>query len=177
MSTLVLPFNASLPDDVAAYTLQNKKSYIQASPVESITKDQPVLIVAEAGSYTFTGDAAADYSTTTPPIGSLVGTYFSIDATAGNYVLQKHGEEVAAFYQLAANSNKVINPFRAYLSSESGEARSLSIVFDDEETTGVSSVSRNMEEVRGTYFDLMGRKVAQPTKGLYIMNGKKVIVK
>ena len=27
------------------------------------------------------------------------------------------------------------------------------------------------------YFDLQGRKVAQPQKGLYIVNGKKVIIK
>ena len=34
-----------------------------------------------------------------------------------------------------------------------------------------------MEEVRGDFFDLQGRKVANPTKGLYIVNGKKVVIK
>ena len=28
-----------------------------------------------------------------------------------------------------------------------------------------------------TYYDLNGRKVAQPTRGIYIQNGKKVFVK
>ena len=28
-----------------------------------------------------------------------------------------------------------------------------------------------------TFFDLQGRRVAQPTKGLYIVNGKKIVVR
>ena len=38
-------------------------------------------------------------------------------------------------------------------------------------------VRSKMEDVRGDFFDLQGRKVAQPTKGLYIVNGKKVVIK
>ena len=50
--------------------------------------------------------------------------------------------------------------------------------FDGEGTTGISTL--NVE--RGTlndnsYYMLDGRRVAQPTKGLYIVNGKKVIIK
>ena len=56
-------------------------------------------------------------------------------------------------------------------------ARSLSLVFDDE-TTGINTVKGSEFMVNGSeFFDLQGRKVAQPTKGLYIVNGKKVIIK
>ena len=45
-------------------------------------------------------------------------------------------------------------------------------------TTGISDVTRlNKEIINNNYFDLQGRKVAQPTRGLYIVNGKKVIIK
>ena len=56
-------------------------------------------------------------------------------------------------------------------------AREFTIIFDDMQTTGVNDVRSKMADVRGDFFDLQGRKVTNPTKGLYIVNGKKVIVK
>ncbi len=48
----------------------------------------------------------------------------------------------------------------------------------DEETDGISSLSTNPSPSREViYYDLQGRRVAKPAKGLYIVNGKKVIVK
>jgi len=52
----------------------------------------------------------------------------------------------------------------------------LNLSFDDD-VTGIADVRSKMEDVRGNFFDLQGRKVAQPTKGLYIVNGKKYVVK
>ena len=45
----------------------------------------------------------------------------------------------------------------------------------DGETTGIKSVATSVED--GTVYDLQGRRVAQPKAGLYIVNGKKVVVK
>ena len=59
-------------------------------------------------------------------------------------------------------------------SSES-HARTLAIVFEDE-TTGISAV-KTAATIEGNCYDLSGRKVAQPTKGLFIVNGKKVVIK
>lgn len=48
----------------------------------------------------------------------------------------------------------------------------------DEETDGISSLSTNLSPSREViYYDLQGRRVAKPAKGLYIVNGKKVIIK
>ena len=174
MSTLVLPFDTDLPTGVSAYTLTADASTITATEVASITKDQPVLIVVEAGTYTFTGDAAADYSTEAPTEGALVGTYNAIDAAEGNYVLQKHTGYDAAFYQLTAESNKVIKPFRAYLTVPAASAREMKIVFAGGETTGISEIA-NSELSNTKMYDLQGRRVMQPAKGLYIVNGKKVL--
>lgn len=46
----------------------------------------------------------------------------------------------------------------------------------DNEATGISEVQDAKQKVQGC-FDLQGRRVAQPTKGLYIINGKKVVIK
>jgi len=78
---------------------------------------------------------------------------------------------------LDKNNTLTIPAGKAYLQatgSGSG-APSFSIELGDE-TTGI------METVRETttnnqYYTLDGRRVAQPTKGLYIVNGKKVIIK
>jgi len=51
------------------------------------------------------------------------------------------------------------------------------LIFKVEGTTGVANVSSKTEEVGGEYFNLAGQRVAQPTKGLYIQNGKKVVRK
>ena len=66
---------------------------------------------------------------------------------------------------------------KAYLKVDNTEvpAPVLNFVFGD--VTGIADVRSKMEDVRGDFFDLQGRKVAQPTKGLYIVNGKKVIIK
>ena len=44
----------------------------------------------------------------------------------------------------------------------------------EEVTTGVTTV-KTIDATNGTAFDLSGRRVAQPRRGLYIVNGKKVV--
>ena len=47
---------------------------------------------------------------------------------------------------------------------------------EEVDVTGISNVSVEVEE-DGDYYTLQGVKVAQPQKGVYIQNGKKVIIK
>lgn len=76
----------------------------------------------------------------------------------------------------------VVKKNKAYLQVDNSDidadagAHSLEIVFDDGETTGIQSVNGSGLKVND-YFDLQGRRVAQPTRGLYIVNGKKVVIK
>lgn len=51
------------------------------------------------------------------------------------------------------------------------------LTFDFGETTGINTVQGAEFKVNGEYYDLQGRRVAQPTKGLYIVNGRKVVIK
>ena len=62
-----------------------------------------------------------------------------------------------------------------YLSSVSTARDYLEFTFDDD----VTSVESIMRETRtnNQYFNLAGQRVAQPTKGLYIVNGKKYVIK
>lgn len=44
-------------------------------------------------------------------------------------------------------------------------------------TSGIADAARLDNSEKGICYDLMGRRVSQPAKGLYIVNGRKVIVK
>lgn len=57
------------------------------------------------------------------------------------------------------------------------EARQLVAVFDDGETTSLREIRNEELGIKNAvFFNLNGQRVAQPTKGLYIVNGKKVLV-
>ena len=43
-------------------------------------------------------------------------------------------------------------------------------------STGIGNLTTDRSQEAGSYYDLQGRRVAQPTKGLYIHNGKKVVI-
>ena len=86
-------------------------------------------------------------------------------------------------YRFIASGNELKTPtvstlksLRCYFEYPSGgNARSFTI---DEEggTTGINAVNGEGFMVNG-YYNLNGQRVAKPTKGLYIVNGKKVVIK
>ena len=69
---------------------------------------------------------------------------------------------------------------KAYLAVPDGAAaRSGFNLFGDDDTTGIEAVDVNTENanVAHEYYNLNGQRIANPSKGLYIVNGKKVIIK
>ena len=64
------------------------------------------------------------------------------------------------------------------LEKSPANARSLSIVFEEGTTTGINAVKTAAGTEDAAVYDLQGRRVMEPTKkGLYIVNGKKVVMK
>ena len=106
------------------------------------------------------------------------GTTFTGDASYYYFGLVKDSDPLT--FRKFVPSDTAIPADKAYLkvlkSSVGDLARGLEFVFDDE-VTGVNEVRSQKEDVRSEWFDLQGRKVAQPQKGLYIVNGKKVVLK
>lgn len=112
-------------------------------------------------------------SSTDVSANKLVGKTAEYELAAeGGYVLM--ASPSLGFYK---NSNAfTIGANTAYLPAgfDAGASRFFLIEGDDQ-TTGI--VSAMKQQNTGQVFDLQGRRVAQPTKGLYIINGKKVVVK
>ena len=107
----------------------------------------------------------ADDVTANKMVGSATATT-AVEANGG-YILKDGEFHPATAGTLAAG--------KAYLKIAVANGNApLAIDFD--ETTGVKSIEHGTLNIEH-FYDLQGRKVAQPTKGLYIVNGRKVVVK
>ena len=93
-----------------------------------------------------------------------------------NYVLSVQSENVVWAPVLDGDKLPSLSAGQAYLYVPAAGSRSLTMVFDDD-LTGINSVKSDATLNNGAVYNLRGQRVAQPTKGLYIMDGKKVIVK
>lgn len=79
---------------------------------------------------------------------------------------------------MTPNSTGALNALRAYFQiADANAAPVLSIDGEDDEATGIRSIENGQLTIDNNYYDLSGRRVVKPTKGVYIMNGKKVILK
>ena len=114
---------------------------------------------------------ASDYSdSNNEMVGITARTQVNATAdTKTNYILSNESSGVG-FYKasggyLAAN--------KAYLSTTTAASARDFLGFE-ENTTAIESIT-NSKEVKGEYFNLAGQRVVNPTKGLYIVNGKKII--
>ncbi len=103
------------------------------------------------------------------------GTFAPIAAPnmAGKYGITDKGTVAKG------GDNASIKAYRAYLElAETAPARSLTIVIDGEETTAIGELVKTLEGDNGQeVYNLSGQRVQTAKKGLYIVNGKKIVVK
>ena len=66
---------------------------------------------------------------------------------------------------------------KAYLDISGISSHELFVTFEDGGSTGIADLESQKFNASGDFYNLNGQKVANPTKGLYIVNGKKVIIK
>ena len=99
-------------------------------------------------------------------------------ATATDVTSLSTSNDIYVLYngEFVKSTSGTIPANRAYLPIAKGQGAParLSIAFGNEET-GISSVAAVKTD--NVFFNLGGQRIAQPTKGLYIVNGKKVVLK
>ena len=104
----------------------------------------------------------------------FVGTY--TNQPKGLSEIQKGDYIVSGGIFKKASGGNAIKAFRAYLRQRDvSNAKTVSMLFEDE-TTGIAELKDNVV-MPTVYYDLQGRRVADPSKGIYIVNGKKVIIR
>ena len=103
---------------------------------------------------------------------SLHGSDGSATSDGTYYALACKDSKLAFF---KVKSGQSIPAGKAYVINTSGAPSYLEIITGNE-TTSIGDVKCKKDTING-FYDLQGRRVTQPTKGLYIVNGKKVIIK
>lgn len=106
---------------------------------------------------------------------SLRGVY-NVKGWVGDgytYVLNK-GSQGIGFYKLA--TGKKVGVGKAFLTYSAPASASAREFFGFSEATGIDVPTAEANDADAVVYDLQGRRVAQPTKGLYIVNGKKVFI-
>lgn len=164
-----------------------------------IPASQGVIIKGAEGTYTVPVGGEGWPSITTnylKPTGDYgANVAASIEGTY-HYIFAKNNSNKIGFYKLAEDFTEGGNPYhvmsahKAYLETtdditpETSTSR-VALVFDDGETTGIQELENSsIEELNHSgnealkaYYNLNGQRVANPRKGLYVVNGKKVIIK
>ena len=194
-ATLYLPIAVEIPSDVKVYIGETiKGKYVMLKELKDvIPANTGVVVKAAEGIYEFvpSGDVVAPI-TNNLFNGTNVDTYITPAEDMVAYVLSMVDGEVGMYRaKLNAegaflnNANKVYMELNTNMlgvnneeidSSISGSQLSKGFCFAFPETTNISGVKLNSPQT-DIYYDLQGRKVSHPTRGMYILNGKKVFVK
>lgn len=176
---------ANMPEGLTAYKASVSGTTVTFTELnQTVPANTGVLLQGEAGeSYNIPVVASGTEVTENAFLVNTDGTTFAGDNNYYYFGLLKNTLTFGTFDP----SGVAIPASKAYLkvlkSSLDAGAR-LNISFADDETTGIadvrgkmSDVRGKMSDVRGGYYNLRGQRVDQPQKGLYIINGKKVVIK
>jgi hypothetical protein len=164
---------------IKAYTISSTDGQkLTLTNKNKVAKGEPVLLYSETANDSQTIPAIAESEATATDGNKLVaGTGAEITWSDTNklYILYTGGD-VPGFY--AAN-HSVVAVGKAYLdlSGLATTARSFSFDLNEGETTGIAEMEALKNVENGKFYNLNGQQVAQPTKGMYIVNGKKYIIK
>lgn len=83
------------------------------------------------------------------------------------------------FYKVKSNVTNIPgNKAFLVLTNAEAQAKGFVLEFEDGGTTGIETIENSKHSTEdGVYYDLQGRRVENPTRGVYIVNGKKVVIK
>lgn len=192
-STLYLDFTAEIPEGVEVYTAKEVDGvWLQMEQVEELLPaNTGVLVKAPAGTYQFA------YSNTTAPSiennlfkGSETDKYINVPSSSSAFVLSMVDGEVGMYLAKLTDGSFLNNANKAYLLIDNNklglsddeldtsvDGAQLSLRFNFGGATDIDKVNTESYNTPVIY-DMYGRKVQQIMRpGLYIINGKKVMMK
>ena len=192
-ATLYLDYATEIPEGVEVYTAKEVDGiWLKMSQVEKVLPANTAAIVkAPAGTYTFV-QTATDAPAITDNLlkGTTEDTYIDVPSNSKAFVLSMVDGEVGMYLSKLTDGRFLNNANKAYLLLDNNKlglsdeeldtsvgGAQLSLRFDFGSATGVDKVQTETGMNNATY-DMYGRKVSNiTTPGLYIVNGKKVLVK
>lgn len=173
IATFSAPFATIIPTGVKAYYVSAKgtEATMTAIDAQAIPANQGVILTSESGDAATMVPAADETAATITgnQLGHSAGAAKAL--TVGEGYILGNGTEGTAFYPCKAGSLPIN---KAYLLGNGGE-NAIVMNFGNA-VTGINTIAAPAS-AKAPIFDLSGRRVVKATKGLYIQNGKKVIVK
>ena len=166
--------------EIEAYKVKvSEKGVATLTKVDNVPARTPVLLYKEGGATesipVMTGAAAVSDNDLVAGNDAAVAT---TDGDYTNMILNVIDDKVGFYFA----NDKTVAANRAYLhilttlAPDAAAGSRMMMVFDDEEVTGIKSIDHS--QLRGgDYYNLSGQRVAKAQKGLYIVNGKKVVIK
>ena len=174
-------WNCTLEDGAKAYIITGVNgSTLTGEEVAVLEAGKGYFIKGEVASHAYTA-TATDADATSTDRNLVVGcaTNTNIDGEGNTkYILGTNASGAGLFY---VDSSITIPAGKAYLDAGKvidAPARALSLDFEEGETTSLREIRNEELGIKNAeFFNLNGQRVAQPTKGLYIVNGRKVVIK
>ncbi|MBR6187533.1 MAG: hypothetical protein IKQ59_01030 [Prevotella sp.] len=121
------------------------------------------------------GEANTTVTLTSANSTNTLGSNLFVGTTAPTYVAANDYYGLSGDTFVKVNAGKVPAGKALLPASEVGEARQLTFIFEG--TQGISTVEHTALNTDDAIYSISGQRVSTPKKGLYIMNGKKVLVK
>ncbi len=178
-ASYVPSINVAVPADVKVYTgkVNDEKSAISLTALAEgtvIPAGTAVLVAGDEGTYTFN----ASTETATELADNELKAATAETAGDGSTIYALAKEDSKPVFALV-KSGTAIGEGKAYIviANTANANKSYSLGIGDGGTTGITEVSGAKVQADGDYYTLQGVKTAKPTSGIYIHNGKKVIVK
>ena len=176
--TVCLPFAPQTGTAVKYYTLSGVNGAVLTfSEVTTAPAANTPYLVAVFGNDNLTESCnnenvtSMDINSTTVDGYKFTGTFtgMSHDNAVGKYILQPNSK-----WGLVPNSGTVkIPPFRAYIEGPTNAPALINGTIGSE-TTGINTLQLVDADGTAYWYDLNGRRVSNPQKGIYIYKGKKV---
>ena len=170
-SSLYLPFDVTLPaEGLEAFTGKLKGNTLSMTKVTEVPANNGVILKGTNNKYTLNIAPAKALEGEN----ALKGTNVKKEITDKTqfYILGNTAEHGVGLYN---PNTTTLKANKAYVEAAVA-AQVLKFDFNGE-ATGVEGVEVETENAKAVYYDLSGRRVANPAHGLYIKNGKKVYVK
>lgn len=175
-STLWLNYPVAIPEGVEAYTAAADGNNLRLTKVEggALPRETGVVLYSETE---LSGVLFAPANQTIAGMekGELTGSKDNVTATGSEYALSGAAGRALGFYLI--NPGVVIPAGRAYYQpATQTQAQGFALVMGADDVTGITAPATESGKP-ATIHDLQGRSVKNPGRGIYIVNGKKVILK
>ena len=167
-ATLYAPVALTIPGGVTAYVATDNGDYLTLTAIDGdiIPANTGVILAGNEKTYNFditTGGSAGD--------NALTGTVAAIARPSGSYILSNGGSGVG-FYKDGAST---IPGFKAYLPAASPGNGVKTFRFNEE--TAIEALESAKEAGSAKIYNLAGQRVTKAKKGIYIVGGRKVVIK